>query len=90
MPSFGIPEDTDVSEILLFSAGYNHLMGILGGGFYLHNMSLPIYRNSKIPENNYRDIFLGFVVVCLSYIFVGVFGYYGFSSYHLWKGKEID
>ena len=55
-------------------------MGILGGGFYLHNISLPIYRNSKNPKNNVRDIFLGFFVVCLSYIFCGILGAIGFSS----------
>jgi hypothetical protein len=68
------------SQIILFGGSYNHLMGILGGGFYLHNISLPIYRNSKNPKNNVRDIFLGFFVVCLSYIFCGILGAIGFSS----------
>ena len=83
------PSDDSIATIGLFSAGYAHLMGILGGGFYLHNMSLPIYRNSKKPEHNYRDIFLGFCVVCLSYIFCGVFGYIGFSCKHLWGDTPI-
>ena len=68
------------TEILLFASGYSHLMGILGGGFYLHNISLPIYRASKNPENNVRDMFLGFLVVCLSYIICGTLGALGFSS----------
>lgn len=64
-------------------------MGILGGGFYLHNISLPIYRNSKKPENNVRDIFIGFLVVCLSYMICGIFGYYGFSSKHIF-GRSVE
>ena len=82
-------QDPDASMILLFAANYSHLMGILGGGFYLHNISLPIYRNSKHPENNVRDVFLGFVMVCLSYMICGVLGYYGFSSKHLF-GDDVQ
>jgi len=68
------------TEILLFAANYSHLMGILGGGFYLHNISLPIYRNTKIEENKVRDMFMGFLVVCLSYIICGTLGAIGFGS----------
>ena len=76
-----LPDNT--SAIILFASAYNHLMGILGGGFYLHNISLPIYRNSKKPENNVRDMFIGFLCVCLSYCSCGVLGYYGFSSQYI-------
>jgi hypothetical protein len=68
------------TEVLLFAANYGHLLGILGGGFYLHNISLPIYRNSKNPENSVRDMFLGFLVVALSYIICGTLGALGFGS----------
>jgi len=68
------------TEILLFASGYSHLMGVLGGGFYLHNISLPIYRASKNPKNNVRDMFLGFSVVCMSYILCGTLGAFGFNN----------
>lgn len=68
------------TKMVMFGSGYGSLMGILGGGFYLHNISLPIYRNSKYPDKSIRDIFIGFSVVCLSYIFCGILGAYGFSS----------
>ena len=74
------------AEILLFGSAYNHLLGILAGGFYLHNISLPIYRNSKYPENSIRDIFLGFLAVCLSYIVCGTLGAIGFSSIKTFPG----
>jgi len=53
------------------------LMGILGGGFYFHNISLPVIRNSKNPENNERDVLIGYFLVFLTYCFAGVLGYYG-------------
>ena len=64
-------------------------MGILGGGYYLHNISLPVYRNSKNPENNVRDVFLGYLLVFLSYSICGVLGYYGFEKLSNGMG-EID
>lgn len=53
-------------------------MGILGGGFYFHNISLPVIKNNKHPENNVRDVFIGYLLVFLTYCFAGVLGYYGF------------
>lgn len=69
--------------ISYFSPHYPHLLGILGGGYYLHNISLPIYRNSKNQDNNIRDVFLGYLLVFLSYSTCGVLGYYGFASHML-------
>ena len=65
-------------KVVLFATAYSHLMGTLGGGFYLHNISLPIYRNSKNPDTAVRDMFLGFFVVMLSYCVCGTLGVYGF------------
>ena len=67
-------------KILLTGAAYSSLMGTLGGGFYLHNISLPIYQNSKKRENAVRDMFFGFFVVMLSYCVCGTLGLYGFKS----------
>ncbi len=70
----------DASVIYFVNNKFGPLMGILGGGYYLHNISLPIIRNAAKPENNVRDVFYGYLMVCLSYIFCGFFGYYGFSG----------
>ena len=43
------PIPSKTAEILMFGGAYNNLLGILGGGFYAHNVSLPIYRNTKHP-----------------------------------------
>ena len=75
--------DNTKSQVLLFSSKFGPLMGCLGGGFYLHNISLPIYRNSKNEKKNVRDMFLGFFVVCISYIICGCLGAIGFSNRQL-------
>lgn len=69
---------TNHGMIVMFNKNYTCLFGILCGGFYLHNISLPIYRNAKYPENNVRDVFIGFVLVFLSYALCGILGYIGF------------
>ena len=76
---FGGIDPLNVPEIKMYDfEKFPGLMGILSGGYYLHNISLPIVRNSKNPENNLRDIFTGFFLVFLSYSVCGVLGYIGF------------
>ena len=64
----------------MFKSNYGPLMGILGGGYYLHNITLPIIRNSKEPKNNVRDVFIGYFFVFLSYSICGIFGSFGFQG----------
>jgi hypothetical protein len=64
----------------LVSKGFPPLMGILGGGYYLHNIMLPIIRNAKNPENNKRDVLIGYTLVFISYIICGSLGYFGFTG----------
>jgi len=66
--------------IPLFGADFMPLMGILGGGFYFHNMSLTMVANAKNPEHNTRNIFLGFILVFITYSAIGVTGVYGFTG----------
>ena len=55
-------------------------MGILGGGFYLHNISLPIIARNPNPKTNERDLFIGYFMVFVTYVTFGVVGYLGFSA----------
>ena len=92
IPDYSSHDDSnDTIYLPLFTSNYGDLLGILGGGFYLHNISLPIYRNSKNPDNNIRDMFLGFLVVALTYIVCGIMGSIGFSNLDLFpdSGGEI-
>jgi sodium-coupled neutral amino acid transporter 9 len=74
------PEQKDPFYIKLFSGNFAPLMGILGGGYYLHNITLPIIKNSAKPENNARDVFIGYLLVFISYTLCGLMGYFGFSG----------
>ena len=71
---------TYLAYISLFGSGYNRLMGILGGGFYLHNISLPIIARNPNPKTNERDLFIGYFMVFVTYVTFGVVGYLGFSA----------
>jgi len=73
-----LPIQPGSSVLLLFGSEYTRLLGIITGGLYLHNISMPIYTNSKNPEHNIRDMFIGFTIVGLSYIVIGVLGCIGF------------
>jgi len=74
--------------ISLSSKSFPPLMGIMAGGYYFHNVSLPVLKTSLHPENNHRDVFIGYFAVFVTYTICGVLGYYGFtgsefSSYYL-------
>jgi hypothetical protein len=55
-------------------------MGILGGGYFLHNIMLPIVKNARHPENNMRDVLIGYFMVYISYSICGTLGYFGFTG----------
>ena len=64
-------------------------MGILGGGYYFHNMSLAVIRNSKNPDKNIRDVFVGYLLVFLTYVCAGTLGYYGFTG-KMFESKMVE
>jgi hypothetical protein len=64
--------------LVMFNVNFSPLAGILCTGYFLHTCSLSILRSSANPEKNTRDLFLGYVLVFISYSVVGFFGYIGF------------
>jgi amino acid permease len=64
--------------LVLFNLNFAPLAGDLCTGYFLHTCSLPVLRSSKNPEKSIRDLFLGYLLVYISYSVVGVFGYIGF------------
>ncbi len=57
-------------------------MGVLGGGFYFHNIALSVCKNARNPENNVRDVFLGYFATFMTYVICGTLGTYGFTGSH--------
>lgn len=74
--------DGYLAYIELISKPYAPLMGILAGGFYFHNISLSVIHNARNPENNVRDVFVGYFLTFLTYVICGSLGYYGFTGSH--------
>ena len=74
------PSTPYLAYIALFQKHFAPLMGILGGGFYFHNISLPVIRNNQNQYNNARDVFAGYFCVFLTYCLAGILGYYGFAG----------
>lgn len=51
------------------------LAGLLSISFYIHGMILPIIKSAKNPQNNVRNVVIGYTLVALSYSIVGATGY---------------
>jgi hypothetical protein len=71
-----------VRTLTMFNLNFAPLAGDLCTGYFLHTCALPVLRASANPKNNIRDLFLGYVLVFISYSVVGIFGYIGFTGYN--------
>jgi sodium-coupled neutral amino acid transporter 9 len=72
--------ESNVRNISLFRNKFSSLAGMMSLGYFLHNISLSIVRENRYPENNQRDLFMGYFLVFLSNCLVGTLGYLGFSG----------
>lgn len=96
--SLGTMEESDATvwdshsrTLVLFNLNFAPLAGDLCTGYFLHTCSLSVLRASKNPEKSNRDLFLGYLLVWLSYAIVGTFGYIGFMGYNYreyFKGEQ--
>lgn len=73
-------QDWDKPEraIPLFNVEFATIMGMLGGGYYLHNISIPIARCASNQKTVNKDIMLGYFFCFLSYVICGTLGLFGF------------
>jgi len=67
-------------HLYLFGENPLQLAGTLSMGLFCHSFILPIMKNNEKPENNRRDLFIGYTLVCFTYMIIGIFGYIGFSG----------
>jgi len=70
----------EVRHIYLFGEDPLKFAGTLSMGLFCHSFILPIMKNNAKPENNRRDLFIGYILVCLTYMIIGIAGYIGFSG----------
>jgi len=73
-------KDANVYYLQLFGPDISKLAGMLSLGYFSHSIILPILKNNEKQENNKRDLFIGYLLVCFTYIFIGISGYVGFSG----------
>ena len=73
-------EGSEDRNLFLFGENIGLLVGTLSIGLFSHSVMLPIMNNNRNQENNQRDLFLGYVLVTLTYIIIGIMGYIGFSG----------
>jgi len=76
--------DNEVRHLYLFGDNPSMLAGSLSMGYFSHSFVLSMMKNNEKQENNKRDLFLGYCLVCLTYVLIGLLGYVGFS------GKDFD
>ena len=56
----------------------NIVSGILALGLFIHNAIITIMSNNKNPENNGRDMSIGYMLVIGTYMLIGTAFYLAF------------
>ena len=72
--------ETIPPSVPLFESQFFVLAGLLSVSFYIHGLILPIMKTAKNPENNPRDLVIGYVLVGISYSLVGGIAYLYYSD----------
>ncbi|CAK8675908.1 neutral amino acid transporter 9-like [Clavelina lepadiformis] len=75
---FYLSDDPNGYQLPEFRATFPALTGMLSLAFFLHNAVITIVKTNKNPENNVRDLSLGYLFVALTYLTVGVLFYGSF------------
>jgi sodium-coupled neutral amino acid transporter 9 len=65
----------------LYNFKFPALTGTLALSYFIHNAILTILRNQKHPENNTRDLSIGYILSAVCYIFIGFMFYAAFPTY---------
>ena len=71
---------SDIRYLLTVNSNLGPLAGAYCCGFYLHQSAIPMLKKNKNQRNNLRDVGIGFILVCTSYLLIGFFGYIGFMG----------
>nr|XP_006813416.1 PREDICTED: putative sodium-coupled neutral amino acid transporter 9-like [Saccoglossus kowalevskii] len=67
-----------VKSVPLYNAMFPALTGMLSLSYFLHNGILSIMHNQRHPENNGRDLSIAYVLVAITYTWIGVVFYITF------------
>uniref|UniRef100_A0A7E4VYU9 Aa_trans domain-containing protein n=1 Tax=Panagrellus redivivus TaxID=6233 RepID=A0A7E4VYU9_PANRE len=65
----------------LYNLKFPALTGTLALSYFIHNAVLTVLRNQKNPENNARDLSIGYALSAICYIFTGFTFYSDFPTF---------
>ncbi|KAG8429309.1 hypothetical protein GDO86_020554, partial [Hymenochirus boettgeri] len=63
-----------------FRASFPQLTGILTLAFFIHNCIITLLKNNRNQNNNVRDLSIAYLLVGLTYVYVGVMVFASFPS----------
>uniref|UniRef100_A0A8C9A2C5 Neutral amino acid transporter 9 n=1 Tax=Prolemur simus TaxID=1328070 RepID=A0A8C9A2C5_PROSS len=72
-----IPTEFFVPEIRF---QFPQLTGVLTLAFFIHNCIITLLKNNKNQENNVRDLCIAYLLVTLTYLYIGVLVFASFPS----------
>ncbi|NP_848861.1 neutral amino acid transporter 9 isoform X1 [Mus musculus] len=72
-----VPTEFFVPEI---RAQFPQLMGVLTLAFFIHNCIITLLKNNKNQENNVRDLCIAYMLVTLTYLYIGILVFASFPS----------
>ncbi|CAD5221798.1 unnamed protein product [Bursaphelenchus okinawaensis] len=71
---------TSIHYVELYNSKFTALTGTLALSYFIHNAVLTILRNQKHPENNARDLSIGYILAMICYIVIGCMFYLAFPG----------
>ncbi|CAJ0601726.1 unnamed protein product [Cylicocyclus nassatus] len=71
-------DPTSIHYAKPFNWRFPALTGTLTLSYFIHNAVITILRNQKNPENNTRDLSIGYSLAAFCYVFIGFAFYAGF------------
>lgn len=63
-----------------FRSLFPQLTGVLTLAYFIHNCIITLLKNNRNQENNVRDLSVAYLLVCLTYLYVGVLIFAAFPS----------
>ncbi|MGH0154032.1 UNVERIFIED_CONTAM: hypothetical protein FKN15_059868 [Acipenser sinensis] len=69
-----------ISSFHEFRSLFPQFTGVLTLAFFIHNCVITLLKNNKNPENNVRDLSVAYLLVGLTYLYVGILIFAVFPS----------
>nr|KAF6442307.1 solute carrier family 38 member 9 [Rousettus aegyptiacus] len=78
--NFKSPSFFSKFNILEIRFQFPQLTGVLTLAFFIHNCIITLLKNNKNQENNVRDLSIAYMLVTLTYLYIGILVFASFPS----------